>query len=84
MKRVEWRRHEFGHHGYVGGIRLFQVSWGLTSDKAKPWVLRANLPGMKESHRTATVEDAQVLAERLLQRFVSKIGAAFEATPQDA
>lgn len=75
---IEWREpttaYTAGERGYLGGICLWSVFWGSTTDKANPYELRCELPGMRRSVRVSTVTSGKKRAAKQLAFWLDKIG----------
>jgi hypothetical protein len=81
-ERIVWTDNEgLGKTGWVGTVgnrQLFTISWSIKRETS--WELRTSLPFALIPAR-ATGNDADKIkgyAERVLARFVTSIGAAFE------
>lgn len=80
-ERIAWQEATYaGWRGTVDGVPMFSISWGTKRDDPKPWKVRSDLPGFKRDLAAETPEGAKALCERMLVRFVTRVGAAF---PED-
>lgn len=72
------------HHGRVGKIKLFVVSFGFDKNSETPWNLHSELPGMKKVRAYATVDEAKADAERLVRVFLAHLVEHGVAQPSNA
>ena len=77
MKRITWKRAQWGSVGYVNGVRVFSVSWGINGKPSQPYTLEATLPGISKSYHTQE-SDAQNMAETVLMLCIEGLGATFD------
>jgi hypothetical protein len=77
--RIEWTASTHTEVGRAGGIRLFEITWGVRRDNPRPWKLRSTLPVKFTYPGGASKDDAKAHAEKILTAFVEKIGATFPA-----
>lgn len=77
MNRITWKTSQYGtEYGYVNKIRMFEISHSM--ERGAGSVLRTRLPGWKPELATYTDRDVlKSTAERVLERFVERIGAIF-------
>lgn len=75
---IEWREDRYSTHGYVGGVMLFTYFWDATrpmdASDEKPWAVTTRLPGFK-TVRAVNPEGCRAIAEKMLRRFIERIGA---------
>ncbi|HEU4752143.1 MAG TPA: hypothetical protein VFU47_03465 [Armatimonadota bacterium] len=79
MARIVWTdTHYSGMDGSVNNLRrLFTITW-KTRASDPDYVLRSTLPGFTSQVWKDDSPDAlKLLAERVLERFVKELGAAF-------
>lgn len=76
--RIEWRprmspygRGVIGLNGFVGDVRCFSVGW----QKLDTYYVETTLPGFKIGITREGEAEAQALCERMLARFLERIGA---------
>lgn len=80
---ITWKVGEFGTlYGRVGKVRYFSISFGYTKGSATPYVLRANLPGIKQTTEHAKQEDAQRAAETMLRIHLNSLISAGVELPK--
>ena len=77
MKRIEWRVGQYATTGCVNRLRVFSIQRSLTREDPLPNIVVHSLPGMKTRVGFATLEEAQDFAERVLDRFVARVGAVW-------
>lgn len=80
---VTWKVGEFGTlYGRVGKTRYFSISRSHQRDTNTPYVLRANLPGIKKDTEHASHEAAQQTAETMLRIHLNSLVAAGVELPK--
>ena len=86
-RSIEWRDRTgpgtSGPDGFVDGVRLFSIRYGMLRQRALPWHLTTTLPGMK-GYNTAveceSIEAAKTRATRILAAFLTRILAEADTT----
>jgi hypothetical protein len=86
MNRITWTRSEgIGRSGWIGTVgkrRLFTIE--MSASRRGKWVLRTTLPFNIKSDRELNEDSEQlkILAERVLNTFVTSLGASFNQLDQ--
>jgi hypothetical protein len=78
MQRILWGQGQYAsYYGQIGGFRFFTISWGTKRNDPEPWKLDTDLPIFLAKVKTdfESVDQAKAMAERVMNSFVTKIGA---------
>lgn len=87
-QHIEWKETESRigpntTYGYWDGAKVFSIYMGIGNrDKPSktPYVIKSMLPGFRpDLPQQASIADAQVFLERMLQRWVAKRGLIFKS-----
>lgn len=82
IKRITWTQNtgmgRSGWTGMVGKRRLFSIEMSVS--RRSTWVLRTRLPFTIADNRdlNADAEALKIIAERVLNTFVTSLGASFD------
>lgn len=72
---IRWAERQHVRYGTVTGIRLFTITYSIDradSAAGTPWVLRTDLPGVKEQ-KAASDQAARAQAARTLAGWLERI-----------
>lgn len=71
MAKIEWTQRDYSESGKVGELVLFTVGY---QSQGRHYV-RTWLPGFKRDINRPSNEEAKALCEKMLDRFLERIGA---------
>jgi hypothetical protein len=73
MRKITWTADAYStHHGQVGGVRLFAVSW--KSRRGDPnYLMRSDLPGVHQEWKNDDLDVLKAEAEDILAEWLAKV-----------